>query len=86
MIPSAELSKAPYPISWILNEKNMKYKTDTTALWYPKHNKQLWFHEKLYYFKEGRVFDMNHHVCGYIENNTVYGPKFKTKIEIHFDL
>ena len=82
MIPSNELLKAPYPISWILNEKNIKYKTSTSILWYPNQYKQLWFYHRLYYFKEGRVFNMDNHLCGYIEGNTVYGLQFKEKIEI----
>lgn len=82
MIPKSDLAKAPYPTSWILNEKNIKYKTSTKILWYPNQYKQLWFHNRLYYFKEGRVFNMDNHLCGYIEGNTVYGLQFKEKIEI----
>jgi len=82
MIPKTELLKAPYPTSWILNEKNIQFKTDKTILWYPKLHKQLWFHERLYYLKEGRVFNMDHHLCGYIDGNTVYGPQFKVEIKL----
>jgi len=86
MISAKDLSKAPYPSSWILNEKNICYKTATMALWHPKQYKQLWFYNRLYYFKEGRVFDMDHHLCGYLQDNIVYGISFQKKIELPFSI
>jgi len=82
MIPSSDLAKAPYPTSWILNEKNIQCRTPTMVVWYPNQYKQLWFHQRLYYFKEGRVFDMDNRVCGHIVGNSVYGIDFGKKIEI----
>ena len=81
MIPKADLAKAPYPVSWILNEKNIQSKTHT-VLWYPKQHKQLWFYHRLYYLKDDRVFNMDNHICGHIIGNTVYGIHFEGKIEI----
>ena len=86
MIPKADLAKAPYSTSWILNEQNIQCKTPTMVLWKPKHDKQLWFYDRLYYFKEMRVFNMDNHLCGHIVGNSVYGIQFSEKIELPFPI
>jgi len=35
MIPKADLAKAPYPTSWILNEKNILSETRQTVMVLP---------------------------------------------------
>ena len=81
MILKADLAKAPYPTSWILNEKNIVSKTHA-ILWHPRQGKQLWFYQRLYYLKDRRVFNMDNRVCGEIIGNTIYGAHFEGKIEI----
>ena len=82
MIPSKDLAAAPYPVSWVVNDKNIQFKGET-ILWRPYQYKQLWFYNRMYYFKEGRVFNMDDHLCGYIEGKHVklFCNSYPIKIE-----
>jgi len=83
MIPSQQLRKAPFPTSWIMNKKNIhctsSYEGIPCVLWKKKNNIQLWsFNHELYCIRDYRIFDMNDHLCGWIHEKDVYGPKFGT--------
>jgi hypothetical protein len=80
MITAKDLRKAYMPTSWIMNKENMKvtsYHGIPSILWKKKNSRQLWsYNHTLYCIHEQTIFNMDGHLCGWVEDADVYGPAF----------
>lgn len=80
MITAKDLRKAPFETRWIMNKENMKttfYHGIPCVLWKKKNNIHLWsYNHKLFCIREHTIFDMDGTLCGWVEDDMVYGPFF----------
>ncbi len=80
MITAKDLRKAPFQASWIMNKENMKttfYHGTPCVLWKKKNNIRLWsYNHTLFCIREYTIFDMDGVLCGWVEDDMVYGPAF----------
>ena len=80
MITSKDLRKAPFQTKWIMNKENMKvtsYNGIPCVLWKKKNNIRLWsYNHKLFCIREHTIFDMDGTLCGWVDDDLVYGPFF----------
>jgi hypothetical protein len=87
MITNADLRKAPFKTSWILNEQNIHSKTFRSGVpsivWKSKNSLRLWsYNHCLYLIRENRIFDMNNHYCGFRDGPNVFGPKLGDLVNV----